>query len=393
MKQLIADIFAKIQGLDDKITLQKFPYPYKAALAISNDCEFMSWEAKLELYRFLGSDKGLGLEISNSLFFFVTNSVCHSSFSYFKGTSDIPCEYTPTLHEMIQVGYIDTIHAYGDFDKGGFQRSFAERVLAECERYGLTFKVWSNHGSDKNFQNMGHQKLTNYQHGDEPDHPCYHLDLLRGCGVRYFWVDDGFIVKPGVDTPILYQEQARDGSSLTLFRRYRGLIGKPAPNAGSLPEQILIDDINTLIAHEQACIYYQHLGVWRKTPEGYFEANVPPFFSQAGLQVLEYLAQVYHEGTCLVATVSRLLRYLEVRDSLSFSASKRKIVLTSTLEDISAKDFEGITFCLARPTEAQLVWRQKNGTEVVLPSQVFIEKQTKEALIGIPWKRLGGFLW
>ncbi|MFM6001733.1 MAG: Wzt carbohydrate-binding domain-containing protein, partial [Sphaerospermopsis kisseleviana] len=75
------------QGGEPNVKLRKFPYPYQSMISISNDCEFMSWENHLKLYQFLNSEKYLNLEISNSLFFFVTNSLCHSSFSYFQNQS------------------------------------------------------------------------------------------------------------------------------------------------------------------------------------------------------------------------------------------------------------------------------------------------------------------
>ena len=396
-----------------QVQLRKFPYPYKAAIAISNDCEFLSWESKLGIYRLLCGRKGLGLEVSDSLFFFVTHALCHSSFSYFQGVSDVPTPYAPLLREMIQAGHIDAIHAYGDFDEGGFERRFAERILEECVRYGLTLPVWSNHGSDKNCQNLGHQKLTVYQEGDNPERPCYHLDLLRQIGARYFWVDDGCIdsvywvdagfvdrpyepppERPYHPIPILYQELARDGSALHLFRRYRGpIINGAAPHAGHLSYQMRIEDINELIARERACVYYQHFGVWQKTGDRQFEANKPPYFSRAGMKVLEHLAAMFHGGKCLVTTVGRLLRYLEVRDTLIFSVSADTITLSSTSERVTAKDVEGVTFYTAQPENMRLVWQEHNGVESLLPSKVFIEPGTKQACIGVPWRRPEDFIW
>jgi hypothetical protein len=273
--------------------------------------------------------------------------------------------------------------------------------------------VWSNHGSDKNCQNLGHRKLTVYQEGDDPQRPGYHLDLLRQIGVRYFWVDDGYIdtgywvdsgfverpyepppERPYHPVPTLYQEQARDGSTLDLFRRYRGpIINATAPNAGHLPYQIRLEDINELINQERACVYYQHLGVWEKTGARKFVANQPPYFSRAGMRVLEYLAAKFHEGKCLVATVGRLLRYLEARDTLVFSASTDTITLSSTSERITAQDVAGLTFYTPRPGNMRLVWQHKDGSETLLPSKTFVEPETRQACIGIPWKKLESFLW
>ena len=382
-------IKSKIE-VESEIRLRKFPYPYKSAISISNDCEFMSWDNHLKLYRFLCSKQGLGLEIANSIFFNVTNSLCHSTFSYFQDLSDKPSVYSSILKEMIQSGYIDTIHAYGDFDDGTFKNKFAERTIEECINNQLKFKVWTNHGSNKNYQNIGHHNLDNYQQGDIPKSKFYHLDILRYIGTRYFWVDDGYVNHPS-DGNLLYCEQARDGSNLNLFRRYRGLVGKSAPNASLLPEQICIDDINLLIAQEQACIYYQHLGCWKKNNDGTFETNQPPFFSAEAIKVLEYISQVFHEGKCLVTTVSRLLQYLEVCQSIKFWSSDTEIIISSTSENITYHDLEGLTFYIREPEKMKLVWHSKNGEIIALPSETFIDND--ESCIGVPWRKMGDFIW
>ena len=376
-----------------KVTLRKFPYPYRAAVSIENDCEFMEWETYLELYRFLCSKDGLGLEISNSLFFFVTNALCHSSFGYFDGRSGTPSVNSSAIREMVKAGYIDAIHAYGDFDDGSFKRSMAERVYEECAHHGLTFKIWSNHGSDKNYQNIGHRNLAQYQEGDDPDSPFYHLDITRRLGIRYFCVDDSYANEPCGSIPLLYTEQARDGSSLRLFRRYRGLSGKPAPNASSLPEQILINDIDMLIAKEQACVYYQHLGCWRKTEDGRFESNRPPFFSDNGIHTLEYLSKVYHEAKCLVTATSRLLRYLEVVSLVKFESVGDEILMSSSSDGITPEDLEGVTFYVEDPLKIKLTWLENSGNKILLPSKVFTEPYGGKACIGVPWTRLGEFIW
>jgi hypothetical protein len=375
------------------VVLRDYPYPYRSAIAISNDCEFTTWDTQIALSRFLCGEKGLDLEISNSLFFFVTNSLCHSTFSYFQGTSDVPTAEAPVIREMVRAGYIDTVHAYGDFDDGSFKRLYAERVAKECREHGLRFAVWTNHGSDQNWQNLGHRSLARYQQGDNPQHPCYHLDLLRQIGVRYFWVDDGYLEKPDDEGPLLYDEDGRDGSSLQLFRRYRGLAGRPAPNASSLPDQVRIKDIEAVIEKGRACIVYQHLGCWRKTDAGAFEANRPPYFTPAGVQVLEYLAQAFHDGRCLVTTVARLLRYLETFKTLAFTAMQDEIVVSSSSGRVAVEDLAGVSFYASNPDRMRVVWRAKDGSTSQLATRVFREPETNQAGLGVPWTRLERFRW
>jgi lipopolysaccharide transport system ATP-binding protein len=316
-----------------------FPYPFVSAFAVSTDAEFLGFDDFLALNRLLNGPDGLGLPLSNSVFFHVTHALCHGSFGYFEPAA---ADRRAILREAIRAGYVDTLHAYGDFDKGGFERRHAEAVAEECARHGLNLPVWTNHGSSENAQNLGHRRLEGYQRGDDPSSQAYHLDLLRMIGMRYAWVDDG-LTRLGSDEPVLYREEARDGSTLVLFRRFRGLEGKPAPNAGSLAEQLRVADVDEVVAAGKATILYQHFGVRRKLESGGFEENHPPFFDEAGMQVLQRLSDQQRAGRCHVTTVSRLLGYLEARDSLTVSVAGSVLRLATSRAHLRPADLAGIT--------------------------------------------------
>ncbi len=74
---------AAMAAIDELPTVRRFPFPYRGAVSISNDCEFLSWDAFLDLYRLLNTRRGFDLETSSSAFFYATHALCHSSFSYF----------------------------------------------------------------------------------------------------------------------------------------------------------------------------------------------------------------------------------------------------------------------------------------------------------------------
>jgi hypothetical protein len=362
-----------------------FPYPYRAAVAVSNDCEFMSWDHYLGIYRLLNDPAGLDLEIGTSLFFFVTNALCHSSFSYFDAASGAPSADAPAIREMVEAGYIDTVHAYGDFDDGSFTRQHAELVVEECERHGMRFPFWTNHGSDRNFQNLGHEHLAVYQRGDDPTAPQYHLDLLRRVGAEFFWVDDGYQQSVGEGTRVLYSERARDGSELQLVRRFRGLHGKPPPMAKSLPEQMTTADLDLLVERREACIYYQHLGAWERSDPTTFSVNTPPYFEDAGLEVLDHLSSLFRRGACLVTTPARLLRYLRARDTVEVAREGAALVIRADA-DI---DLTGLTIeCSSRP-DVVLLETPCERT----PLEVEIHELGDVTVVTLPWSRLPAFAW
>ena len=198
--------------------LADFPYPFRAALAISTDCEFTTARAYRDIHRILADPTDLDLEVTGSLFFYTTHALCNSSISYFEGTTGTPSRDVDLIETLVRASWIDTIHAWGDFDAGGFRREMAARAVEVCARRDLHFAVFSNHGGDRNTQNVGHEGLRGYQRGDDPSAPQYHLDLTRSLGVRYFWVDPE--LRPSVisDLPLMRCVTARDGTENDSFQ-------------------------------------------------------------------------------------------------------------------------------------------------------------------------------
>jgi hypothetical protein len=58
------------------VTLRRYPYPYRAALALSNDAEFLTPRAFWDLHRFLNTNEetplgpGLDLPVTDSAFMY-----------------------------------------------------------------------------------------------------------------------------------------------------------------------------------------------------------------------------------------------------------------------------------------------------------------------------------
>ncbi|TET36373.1 MAG: hypothetical protein E3J72_09045 [Planctomycetota bacterium] len=183
------------------VKLRKFPYPFRGAIAICNDCDLMTRESFQKIHAFLNTAEstefgdGLGLDIADSVFWYNNNPYEPDQLAY-AGLDGKPTRDAGFIRECIEKGRIDCLHAYGDFShRGGFARKHAETAAEEMEKRGISFRVWLNHGDRHNFQNIAAEYLPSL--GDTPEvvmtdgktYPVweYHTDITTALGVRYFW--------------------------------------------------------------------------------------------------------------------------------------------------------------------------------------------------------------
>nr|MBC8276853.1 hypothetical protein [FCB group bacterium] len=201
---------------EEQILLRAFPYPFKAALAFSNDVEGIETpEEFIAIQRYLCTrkttpwGKGLGMEIGASVNCFDVSGV--SEFTIFKselrtdtlisfyddkGDSLIPPDTTidyslnfngippgrQVIADFIKAGYLDAINGYGFFGEAGFKREYAELTAEFFNNTGLTVPVWMNLPAESSYQCLGRKPK---QQGDNPGSECYHADILPAFGVRY----------------------------------------------------------------------------------------------------------------------------------------------------------------------------------------------------------------
>ena len=88
----------------------------------------------------------------------------------------------PIIRTYLQSKHIDTLHSWGNFDKGGFKRSYAKRNEV-LNKYNFDVPVWVNHGINPNYQKIGDYPNM---YGDDPNHSCYHSDLLLNLDLNTF---------------------------------------------------------------------------------------------------------------------------------------------------------------------------------------------------------------
>ena len=380
--------FLRPSGRRRPARIRDYPWPYHAAFAFSNDCDYLTLDAMLALHRLFATqeaDGGLGLDFSDS-FFFYQNGSLYRHYSYFEDASSEPSVAAPIIRELVQTGHIDTCHGLGDFEIGGFSRRLSEQARDEFARYGLTVPIWSNHGGLGNWQNVGRKEFATYHSGDDFFSPHYHLDVLEELGCRYFWTDvakcktislapDGLVAtererrapKTMWVSPLQRRRKHRlewsydrknvlevvntRSAKLQGFVRYDGFFAdgdadldpealltprgvRAGPNIGRLAASLTDELLGKLIETRGCCFLYQHLSTLAHYPERIHITRALEFHPD-NLAALRRLRGYNSRGEIWVATQRHLLDYLYVtktcevahwrteQDTLIFKATVR----------------------------------------------------------------------
>lgn len=323
-----------------KPLIRRLPYPFRAALAISNDADFCQMAFFEELMRFLNTRRrtafgtGLGLEVTSSYFAF---SLPERQFSYFSGLDPHASlsDHARRIEEYLVAGWIDANHAYGDFDGvGGFTRKHAERTFETLARLGVQLDVFINHGDAQNSQCIGEE--APHHKGDAPGSSAYHTDLLAAHGTRYItssryifgdvtfdghapsltppvrrrwrWPRPQAAARPDLFSPA----RLRDGNSFEAFFRLRGT-GFNAPNLSSLAYQVQRAKLEELYRDGGIVVLYQHLGVLTRMAGKCVPASIEAAREMPHLWApLRVLAREAEEGRLWVAGLHRLLQYADM---------------------------------------------------------------------------------
>lgn len=375
-------------GMQD-VRVRRFPYPFQAMLAISSDIDRTTIESFREIHRFLNTleetsmGRGVGLDISDSVWVFIGKRAADMSLlKEFDRRSPQP--YADELAAYGRVGWIDTLHTYGNYtteeDEHLFERSHAEIALTELEARGLHLSVWVNHGSATNSQNFG--RLPQQQ-GDLPGSKAYHTDLLLDYGVRFAW-DHRRSHMVSSEDPISVLE-LRDGRRLWGFWRYTHTVGAPASEAFAshsgffaewpelrrqlpdgtpstmvwwpelLDSQLSVARLDQLVADGHYCVAAQHLGDFKGRTG----------FSPAAIETFRRLREYQDEGRILVARTSRLLEYSRVSQHLRFetrgNSGQLYIDITAVADPVlgtfvpTFEQLRGITFYVPEPDATHLL--------------------------------------
>ncbi|MCX6826673.1 MAG: hypothetical protein NTV06_05330 [candidate division Zixibacteria bacterium] len=383
-------------GRDNTVSIRKFPYPYKAALAICSDIdETETIKESLTIQEFLNTShstrfgQGLNLEIGNSFWFynqcldidggtFIDSLTLATKFtggldfgiSIFKGTSDSLSDYTPLLLRLIKAGYIDGLHSYGNFTEHQFQRALAERALAFLKKDSLTIETFINHGGYENTQNIG---KAPWFYGDNSGALEYHTDLTIPAGIKFLWrgqvthcigqdalfspvnlikqsyeyLQDQLHTKQQYphDNKLVHIYQLDDGQKIFEFARFISPWGKyPEADENHLADQLGSSQINQLISNQGYMILYTHFG----------KGNGTEFLSPSTIAALRYIKKRNDDSSLMVTTTTKLLNYYIHSKYLYWHTVEKPdsviIMIDSIVNEIEGKllpdadDLEGLTF-------------------------------------------------
>tara|TARA_X000000950_G_scaffold140370_1_gene174208 strand:+ start:884 stop:2113 length:1230 start_codon:yes stop_codon:yes gene_type:complete len=399
------------------VKVRKFPYPFKCAFSISSDIDNgSSLESFVQFMDFLNSENqtiygpGLGLEVGNSFWFF--NGSKSFQLSYFKGLTHKETLLAPIIRTYLQSRHIDTLHSWGNFDKGGFRRSYANKGMEVLNKYNFDVPVWVNHGINLNYQKIGDYPNM---HGDDPNHSCYHSDLLFESGFEYVWTGKvthiigqegknnfsiftkSIIQKlfkkiryQNVKDPIYDDDNKllrplflRDGNKTWEFIRFINSWG----NAGQLDlyefsDQIKIQNLKRLIKNQGFMILYTH-----------FNENLSKSIPKKLYHNLKVLKQMVDSKDILMGTTSRILKYWEISNYVSYEVQdlQDKVIITINedmhcpigIKSIKSFHLSGLTFYINIPKPHNIVFKNKLCKTIINPPD-----ETGEKSISIPWQKL-----
>lgn len=358
-----------------------FPYPYKGMLSFSSDVEFTSWDTQEKLIEFFGN---LGLEISFSYWAYADYK--HTWCLFDKNNKFLP--YTKKALFFASHNILDTLHSFGGITdgKGTFlDRSRFLNTYNVLEQHNIKTKIYTNHGSTRDTQNIGGGNAT-YQKGDDPDHPHYHLDLTLRHGVRFFWTDIDYDNQRSFFNleNLFKMTKAQDGNEIICFKRFRGNLDF-APTLTNFKMQLnLIEPIK-----EGYSIIYQHFGAKRQKDGKPVRACQPYFDEDTKIAFLEFLERTKNKDFMITSSL-KLLNHarLHLVKPWNILKNNNKIIVSLETEktykgrafDFELSDFMGLSVKTQTDLDVEFILQS-----TTLKSQVKIVDNEK--ITYLPWKK------
>jgi hypothetical protein len=406
----------------DDVYIRKFPFPFKAAVAICSDIDMTgTMEEFVEIQRFLNTKEmtimgqGVGLQIGNS--FLMYEDPKHT-ISYFNSGSDVAAE----IGKYIKSGAIDVMHSFGR--KKEFSRDHAIQAIAELENNNLKVDVWVDHATASN--NMGDD--VTFGTGDHPDSDTYHADLTIRYGIKYAWLGRVTMIIGQEVVPDLEQfyqifdsahyvksisnmvkelakhylsflgskkysmhaknrlveiKQLDDGQKIYEFIRFDNHWDGVSTGANSKNLGYILSEksIQRLKSRSGYMIVYTHLGM---------NDGCKDVICEEAVNSLRLLEKEFRDGEIFVTTTSKLLNYYIVSKYLNWVIDKKnndliRITILSVEDPVfgsfipSMQQLEGITFCIPKNKKIEMYL----GQEEIHSVKVNSNDQKNQASISI----------
>jgi len=351
-----------------KLSVRPYPYPFRAAFSICNDLDLMTEERYLFLKDFFQNFPASapsakpGLPYGESFFVFNENPFHPEQISLLT--------HPRLLVPDLESGYLATMHGWGDFNFNPvFTREHAIKGLGLLKEIQKKTRVWVNHGSLHNLQNIGegsgYGDVKEYIDGASKKYPVreYHLDLARQLGIEFFWISELTAIvgqntkispwrawreskrpsrsrKPSSppskktleraayqalhlyrkDNSLLKPRIMRDGNQIMEFVRFGA---HDLATADDLIYLIPAEVIEELLGNAGVMVLYTHLAKTKQPAGKMVDESV---------EALRQIKSRFDEGKLWVSSTDKLLDYESLKRSLSCELRDREIVITFEAE-------------------------------------------------------------
>ena len=395
------------------VSLRKYPYPYRAMLAICSDLdETPNKNIYFETARYLNTTeetslgKGVGLEVGNTIYF----DMPEHNFSY-TNTDD---DGRQKIHQLIESGHIDCLHSFGDFVN---DRTLIEKHWNAIQAGKRKIEVWVDHAQAPT--NLDNDIMQGQ--GAEPGKPAYHCDLTVQSGLLPFiWKGrvtscvaqnakrsyravfnkqqikaslktmmlefiKGWLARFGnikyvmhKDNKVLRKSTLVDDTNINEFMRCNPAWGGVScfDQARGIHNVLTKKVLDTLVDKEGCSILYSHLGKVHSVTE--------PFTDETR-QAFELLADYQNNHKILTTTTRRLLGYNRTYDELSFTVKRiggQTHIYLST--EYSGEDLNGLTWYVEQPTLTSLYINNIKYDSLIINHKT----NTEKASVSIKWEAL-----